>query len=911
MLRILNKRLLRELKTNFIRYLALFILILLGMYLTISIIGAADSVIDRVQKAAKANQVEDGEFSVFVPLDTDSIQKLRGKGLTIEEAFYLDFYQKDSSILRIYKNRSEINRIEVEEGALAAKVDEIVLEKLYAKKHGLTLGSELIVAGITFKVTGIASSPDYDLPLKNITDSSAQSNIFGLGFVTADAYALLKSEGKASKSEEYTYSYLLNGTMTSMELKDYLCGLEFDKSKITDPFFLEYLNQLEKTKNEILNGVKKLSDGSKDLNQGLTKLSGQRIDILNGTDLIFEKLLADVNRQFIALGLKDRLTGKNYEAVLDKLIDQADKSNSLQKESLLSIREKLSDFQVFKEGMTAYTEGVRKAADGSGDLLLGVNEWKDRVDRLVNDNFTVDIDNLTQFIEKEDNPRIEASVDDVLINRTAGIVAGIIVMILFTYVISVFVIQGIERESSVVGALYALGVTKRQLVRHYLRLPIILTFFAGVTGTLLGFSPIGVNYHMMDAITYFSTPAITTIYPLYLILYGCVMPPIVAVLVNYLVISRKLSQPTLRLLRNEKKYSKITNIDLHNLKFIPRFQIRQFLREIRAGLTVVFGMFIALLIMMIGINCYVLCHNLSVNNKKDTTYNYMYSYKYPTGEVPVGGEACYIKALKREVYGYNLDVTLLGIDKDNQYFQFKASEGKNKVTISDALATKYGLSIGDKLVLSDEINERDYAFTIDHIVSYSIGLYAFMDLDSMRELFGEEDNYYNVILSGKDLNIDAGRLYATTTKEDISKGADVFIDNLMSLVISMIASAIIIFAVVMYLMMKVMMDRSAYHISLFKVFGYKNKEIRKLYLNGNFILVAVSAVFCIPLAKAVIDYIYPYFISNVATGMDLTFTFGMYLRIYIGVMACYFVINEILIMRVKKLMPAEILKNKE
>lgn len=788
MLRILNRRLLRELKMNFIRYLALFILILLGMYLTISIIGAADSVIDNVQKAAIANQVEDGEFSVFIPLEVDSIQKLRGKGLTIEEAFYLDFYQKDSSILRIYKNRKEINRIEVEEGALAVKVDEIVLEKLYAKKHGLTLGSELTVAGITFKVTGIASSPDYDLPLKNITDSSAQSNIFGLGFVTADAYALIKSEGKASKSEEYTYSYLLNGTMTSMELKDYLCGLEFDKSKITDPFFLEYLNQLEKTKNEFLHG---------------------------------------------------------------------------------------------------------------------------RTDKLVNDNFTVDIDNLTQFIKKEDNPRIEASVDDVLINRTAGIVAGIIVMILFTYVISVFVIQGIERESSVVGALYALGVTKRQLVRHYLRLPVILTLFAGITGTLLGFSPIGTKYQMMDAITYFSTPAIATIYPLYLILYGCVMPPIVAVLVNYLVISRKLSQPTLRLLRNEKKYSKITNIDLHNLKFIPRFQIRQFLREIRAGLTVVFGMFIALLIMMIGINCYVLCHNLSVNNKKDTTYNYMYSYKYPTVEVPAGGEACYIKALKKEVYGYNLDVTLLGIDKDNQYFQFKASEGKNKVTISDALATKYGLSIGDKLVLSDEINERDYAFTIDHIVPYSIGLYAFMDIDSMRELFGEEGDYYNLILSDKDIKIDSGRLFATTTREDISKGADVFIDNLMSLVISMIASSIIIFTVVMYLMMKVMMDRSAYHISLFKVFGYKNKEIRKLYLNGNFILVAVSAVFCIPLAKAVIDYIYPYFISNVATGMDLTFTLGMYLRIYIGVLACYFVINEILIMRVRKLMPAEILKNRE
>ena len=48
-----------------------------------------------------------------------------------------------------------------------------------------------------------------------------------------------------------------------------------------------------------------------------------------------------------------------------------------------------------------------------------------------------------------------------------GLVAGVIVMILFTYVISVFVIHGIEKESSVIGALYALGVQQKDLILHY------------------------------------------------------------------------------------------------------------------------------------------------------------------------------------------------------------------------------------------------------------------------------------------------------------------------------------------------------------------------------------------------------------------------------------------------------------
>lgn len=102
------------------------------------------------------------------------------------------------------------------------------------------------------------------------------------------------------------------------------------------------------------------------------------------------------------------------------------------------------------------------------------------------------------------------------------------------------------------------------------------------------------------------------------------------------------------MIRNEEKQSRISNINLGKLKFVHKFQIRQFLREIRANLTIVFGMFISLLVLMIGLDCYTACNNINVNNKKDTTYGYMYLYKYPAKEVPKGGEACYMESLKKK-----------------------------------------------------------------------------------------------------------------------------------------------------------------------------------------------------------------------------------------------------------------------
>ena len=66
----------------------------------------------------------------------------------------------------------------------------------------------------------------------------------------------------------------------------------------------------------------------------------------------------------------------------------------------------------------------------------------------------------------------------------------------------------------------------------------------------------------------------------------------------------------------------------------------------------------------------------------------------------------------------------------------------------------------------------------------------------------------------------------------------------------------LIFAVVMYLMMKVMIDRCAFHISMVKVFGYRTKEIKKLYLDGNFYVIAVGAAVCIPMAKKCMDLMF-------------------------------------------------------
>jgi len=315
--------------------------------------------------------------------------------------------------------------------------------------------------------------------------------------------------------------------------------------------------------------------------------------------------------------------------------------------------------------------------------------------------------------------------------------------------------------------------------------------------------------------------------------------------------------------------------------------------------------------LMLGLNCYVMCEHISKSNKADTKFEYLYTYKYPEETVPEGGYEAFSKSTKKENLGYNLEVTILGITKENPFFDVEPTDSKNEVVISSAMAEKFEISEGEVLVVEDEEAETHYAFTVKDIAQYSTSFYVFMDIDHMREMFGESDTYYNQVFSDRKLDIESGRLYAITTKKDIEKAADVFINEMTPMITMMTIFPILIFVVVMYLMMKVMIDRCAFHISMVKVFGYRPREIKKLYLNGNFYVIAIGAAICIPLAKKCMDIMYPMMVANVGCAMKLAFPWQMYAIIYAAVLLLYFIINEILVGRLKKVNLAEVLKNRE
>lgn len=763
--KILRKRIFREFKANIFRYVALALMMIMGMYLVVAIVGAADMIADGTDKNTAKYNTESGEFSVQVPLNADQLDSISQIGVETEEKFSFDINVSDTEVLRVMKNRERINILAVDEGAQAVADDEVLIEKRYAETHNLSVGETINILDKGYRISGIGCAMDYDAPFKEITDISVESDKFGLAFFTGDEYERIRDKAE-NIQETLTYAYSANNK--DDELKNLLADMEFSEEQLSDPVISAYLSA-------------------------------------------------------------------GYDAP----------------------------------------------------------------------------PLLTSFITAEDNVRIRAAADDFAANKSSGLAAGVIIMILVTYVISVFTVHSINEESQVIGVLYAMGLKKRTLLLYYMTLPTIIVFISGIIGMLLGFSSIGINVMVDGSHSYYSFPELSAVYPPYLIIYCTVVPVVVCILVNLIFISRRLSTTALSLMRNEKKVGRTSGKHFKFKSFIRTFQVANVIKESKAALAVVFGMFVSLLVFMIAMDSNAVNKNTQKDMLRDTHYEYLYTYRYNDGIVPENAEPVYTKVLSKNLGGYTLNVNIMGIYDNNPYFDFNAPDEFGHIVIGNSVAEKYGVKKGDVLKLDDQTEDKEYSFWVDDIVQYSVGLTVFMNIDNMRDVFDCSSNYFNAVLSNSELNIPEDQLLNMVSRNDIVRSTDVFVNNMKRTTIIFTVVSIIIFVVVMYLMMNMMVKKNSYNISLAKIFGFRSGEIRKMYLDGNAYIIGIGALICVPVSKLFINGIFPSFALNVASGMNFTYPFYAYIIVYAAIMLLYFIINRLLMMSINRITPSEVLKNRE
>ena len=377
--RILRKRIPRQIRADFLRLGSLFLIIAMCMYIVISLVDAAEVVIRGTEKNQADSHLEDGQFTVFYPLPDDRIEEIKNKGVTIEPHFSFDVTLDDGSVLRIFRDRKLIDTVTLDIGTDAASENEIVLEKRYCEEHNIRVGDKISIDSEELTVTGIGSSVDYDAPLKKLSDTAVDSTIFGTGFMTPEGYEGLKMSDKGG-TEDYTYAFLLNGNMSSDDLKQMIKDFDFDYKSVDDPFYVEMLDDTYGKKDEITDGINDLYDGAKELYDGAGELYDGAKELYDGTVELENGLdeLKDGSKE-LDNGARKLV---NSLAVIPGASDAAAplvKGTSKLNDGMKDAYEGATEL---KEGAAELYDGTDELKDGAGELYDGVKELKDRSDEL-------------------------------------------------------------------------------------------------------------------------------------------------------------------------------------------------------------------------------------------------------------------------------------------------------------------------------------------------------------------------------------------------------------------------------------------------------------------------------------------------------------------------------------------------
>lgn len=214
----LNKRLPRELKSDIGKYIVIFAFLVATIGLVSGFLVAGTSMKTAFDESFDKNNIEDGYFVLDSKITDDLSKKLEDEDLKLYENFYKEETCKDATY-RIYKNRSDVDKIELFDGEFPKNDNEIALDRLFSENHSIEIGDKVTLDGKDYKVSGYVAFSDYTALFKNNADMMFDAQNFTVATVTDNAFKEI-----SDKHLNYCYSFIFNDTSLSEQEKHDKCN---------------------------------------------------------------------------------------------------------------------------------------------------------------------------------------------------------------------------------------------------------------------------------------------------------------------------------------------------------------------------------------------------------------------------------------------------------------------------------------------------------------------------------------------------------------------------------------------------------------------------------------------------------------------------------------------------------------
>ncbi len=502
-------------------------------------------------------------------------------------------------------------------------------------------------------------------------------------------------------------------------------------------------------------------------------------------------------------------------------------------------------------------------------------------------------------------------------------------LFLFIAILSVVTTMNrfVKKQRTQIGTLKALGFKNGKIIRHYVGYGFYISIAASILALLVGNFGLG-KFFMNMEMSYFEVPVYSTILlPTVYIL--AVFVVIIVTIATYFSCRKILKEPAVEALRIEIPKVKKTNFDLTTKGVFKKASIstRWNLRDIGRNK----GRSIMGIVGIIGCTMLLVCaFGLldTMNSYLDWQFNKLNDFEYKLGlssnytdEELEDAKNKYGNATSQTLAievknGDKKETNTLTINDAKDYLKY-TDHNKNYIDLKDdgiyiteKLSEKYDLKVGDEISWHAFGNNNWYTCKI-------VGI----NRDPQNQNLNMTRKYYESL----ELEYKADSLYTNYDLEgtktiagvetiqsisNLREGIESMLETTKTMVVILIVVSVILAYVIIYNLGILSFAEKQYQFATLKVLGFKDKQIKKIFVKQNIWLSIVGILAGLPLGYIMIDYIFK---SALGENYDFPAMISIpsYLYAAIGSFVVALVVNKILSRKVKTIDMVSSLKGNE
>lgn len=517
---------------------------------------------------------------------------------------------------------------------------------------------------------------------------------------------------------------------------------------------------------------------------------------------------------------------------------------------------------------------------------------------------------LVNYIPQYINQAIHFTGDDIGSDRSMMIVLLYVLIVIMAFVFAVTTNNTIVKEANVIGTLRASGYTRGELLRHYILLPIIVTIFGALVGNILGYTV----FKDIFVATYYGSYSLPTYHTLWnadAFLLTTVVPVIIMLVINIVIIGCRLKLSPLKFLRRDLSgKQKKKAMRLPAFGFFNRFRLRIIIQNMPNYITLFIGILFANVLLLFGIMLGPMLTHYQNEITDKLIAKHQYVLKTLVDVDDNAAEKYCVKTLATiEGRLKSEDVLVYGVKDNSIYADINTASLKdNEVYITNGYADKFRIKKGDKITLKEKYDDNEYEFTVKDMYDYPSSFAIFMSDAAFKNVFDKSEDYYSGYFSDNILDIDEKYVATQITLDDLTKVSRQ-LDRSMGETFNLVKIfAVVLFAVLMFLLTKLIVEKNTTSISMVKILGYSNREISRLYVTSTTIVVVLSVALSIGLSVIIMNYLFRVFMEEMSGWISCYYAPHIFPVMFILNITVYAVISFFMMAKIKKIPMDEALK---